>query len=370
MKKILHIQVLPKLSGVQNISYEILKKIPDSEYNKTILFSSDGSKEQIELIQETFSDIGCKVLFSKNIVRELNPKKDLLACNEIRKLCKEEKFDIVHTNSSKAGVVGRIGAYIAGVPLVIHTVHGTAWNKFVKFPKWQIYWIFEMIASIFCHKIVLVNKYYKKYFFLFKKKVTTIYNAIDYKKFNDLKPLKKTDAFINILFVGRLDTPKNPLGLLVAAKKVIEKKSNVKFTLVGDGEFYDQCKNYIKENNLEKNISLVGWQTNPGEFYAKADIFVCFSIYEAFGLMFLEAGYFHLPICATNVEGIPEVVIDGETGFLCNPNDENAMANNILKLCDNKQLRHQMGEASYKRATEVFSVENMVKSYNSIYNAN
>ena len=146
---------------------------------------------------------------------------------------------------------------------------------------------------------------------------------------------------INILFVGRLDTQKNPLGLLEVARKVVEKKSNVKFSLVGDGEFY-----------------------------AKADIFVCFSIYEAFGLMFLEAGYFHLPICATNVEGIPEVVIDGETGLLCNPNDENAMANNILKLCDEKQLRHKMGEASYKRATEVFSVENMVKNYNSIYNAN
>ncbi|WP_288507208.1 glycosyltransferase [uncultured Treponema sp.] len=175
---------------------------------------------------------------------------------------------------------------------------------------------------------------------------------------------------INILFVGRLDTQKNPLGLLEVARKVVEKKSNVKFSLVGDGEFYDLCKNYIKENNLEKNIYLAGWQTNPGEFYAKADIFVCFSIYEAFGLMFLEAGCFHLPICATNVEGIPEVVIDGETGLLCNPNDENAMANNILKLCDEKQLRHKMGEASYKRATEVFSVENMVKKYNSIYNAN
>ena len=70
---------------------------------------------------------------------------------------------------------------------------------------------------------------------------------------------------INILFVGRLDTQKNPLGLLEVARKVVEKKSNVKFSLVGDGEFYDLCKNYIKENNLEKNIYLAGWQTNPGE---------------------------------------------------------------------------------------------------------
>ena len=62
------------------------------------------------------------------------------------------------------------------------------------------------------------------------------------------------------------------MGLLEVARKVVEKKSNVKFSLVGDGEFYDLCKNYIKENNLEKNIYLAGWQTNPGEFYAKADI--------------------------------------------------------------------------------------------------
>ena len=367
MKKILHIQVLPKLSGVQNISYEILKGLPIDEYEKFILFSSEGTTGDKEFLEKKFESIGVKVLYSDNLIRELDTKKDFLAYKEIKALCKKEKFDIVHTNSSKPGVIGRIAAFTAGVPLVVHTVHGLAFHKFVKFPKWQFYYLCEMFASLFCHKIVLVNKFYASYFRLFKRKVSTIYNAIDYKKFEGIQKCPKNDGKIRVLFVGRLDPPKNSLGLLRAAKLVIEQNSNVIFTLVGDGEFMPDCKKFIEDNNLKSNVVLAGWQNNPGTFYAESDIFAASSIYEAFGLMFLEAGYFHLPICATNVEGVPEVVADGVSGFLSEPNDDKSLAENLLKLCNDEKLRLKMGDESFKRATEVFNIQNMVLGYRKVY---
>lgn len=367
MKKILHIQVLPIFSGVQRISYDILKSLPSSDYEKTIMFSLQGTNEQRVIIKNYFNNIGVKVVFSKYLVREINLKKDWYAFFEIYSFCKKEHFDIVHTNSTKPGIIGRLAATFAKVPLVIHTVHGIAFNKFISFPKRQFYWLCEIFASCFCHRIVLVNDYYKKYFKIFKHKLTKIYNGVDYAKFSSIKEVAHDDGKIRVLFVGRLDLQKNPLSLLKTAKIILEKRKDVLFTLVGDGEFYGACKNYIEENNLIENVTLSGWSSEPEKFYSESDIFMASSIYESFGLMFLEAGFFSLPSCATNVEGIPEVISDGITGLLCNPNDEESMANNILKLCNDKELRVKMGKAAKKRSEEFFNIENMTNAYKQIY---
>lgn len=149
--KILHIQVLPKLSGVQKVSLEIFKKLNNEKYDKYILFSdSIGYGDRAECIKE-FEATGAKVLFSKLLKREIGIS-DFPALFELYKLCKREKFDIVHTNSTKPGIIGRIAAFVAGVPLVVHTVHGLSFHKFVKFPIWQFYWACEMIASCFVTK--------------------------------------------------------------------------------------------------------------------------------------------------------------------------------------------------------------------------
>lgn len=367
MKKILHIQVIPILSGAQRISFEILKSLSNAEYDKTILFSSQGSDEQKQEIKNYFKTINVRVVFSSYLRREISIKNDWYAFFELYTFCKKEHFDIVHTHSTKPGIIGRIAATFAGVPLVLHTVHGIAFHSFVPFPKRQFYWLCEMIASFFCNKIVLVNDYYRRYFRIFKNKLVRIYNAVDYSQFLCTKNTILHDGKIRVLFVGRLDTQKNPLSLLKTAKIVIEKCEDVIFTLVGSGELYEACKSYLRDNNLENNVKLAGWNSNPEKFYCEADIFAAASIYEAFGLMFLEAGYFGLPVCATNVEGIPEVIEHDVTGLLCNPNDEQTMANNILKLCYNKDLRLKMGYAAKKRVEQLFTLNLMTQAYKDIY---
>ncbi|MDR0551879.1 MAG: glycosyltransferase [Spirochaetaceae bacterium] len=184
-RKILHIQVLPKLSGVQRISLEIFKSLSNEEYDKYILFSGDAADGSLTInCVEEFEKAGAKVLFSKNMCREIGFK-DIAAFIEIYKLCKKERFDIVHTHSTKPGIIGRIAATLAHVPLVIHTVHGLAFHNYIKFPKWQFYWICEMFASFFCAKIVLVNHYYSRYFKFFKSKLMTIYNGVDFSMYKN-----------------------------------------------------------------------------------------------------------------------------------------------------------------------------------------
>lgn len=370
MKKILHILVLPKLTGCQRVSLEILNSLPDTQYEKWVLFSNEIEGQKRIECEEAFTRAGVKVMYSEYMKRAISIK-DVAAIWEIYRLCKEKKFDIVHTHSTKPGIIGRIAATFAGIPLVMHTVHGLAFHQFVSFPKWQFYWACEMFASLFCDKIVLVNRFYNCYFKWFKKKTTTIYNGIDFSSFsfnakNDRKE-EKEGKEVKILFVGRLDFQKDPLTLLQSASIVCRKYPCVKYTLVGDGEKYMQCEQFLKENNLQNNVELVGWQNDVASYYSSHDIFIASSIYESFGLMFVEAGFYHLPIVATNVEGIPEVVENGVCGLTCNPKDFVTLAENTIMLIEDSSLRHNMGEMAYHRMISLFSVQRMTLQYKATY---
>lgn len=364
MKKILHIQVLPKLSGAQKISLEIFKTLPNDQFEKWILFSDSTEAGDQQACIDAFEATGAKVILSSKLKRAIGIS-DFAATKEIYTLCKKEKFNIVHTHSTKPGIVGRIAATMARVPMVIHTVHGLAFHKFIKFPKWQFYWACEMVASLFCDKIIMVNKFYGKYFVWFKRKTSTIYNGIDFSQLINIE--KQENKYPRVLFVGRLDEQKDPLTLLRAAKIVVAKHPETILTLVGDGELYGKCTDFIYENNLGDNIKLEGWQNQVSKYYASHDIFAAPSIYESFGLMFVEAGFYNLPIVASNVEGIPEVVADNQTGFLCNAKDVATLASNIIKLIEDKQLRDRMGQTAKNRVKKLFSNKQMTKKYIDIY---
>lgn len=367
MKKILHILVLPKLAGSQRIALEILQGLPNAEYEKWVLFSAkeDVSHAESDFCETKFRDAGAKVIYSKYMKRAIGFK-DIPATREIYQLCRKEKFDIVHTHSTKPGIIGRFAATLAGVPLVMHTVHGLAFHQFVKFPRWQFYWSCEMIASLFCHRIILVNQFYKKHFRAFKNKTQTIYNGIDFARLPSISPAEKPDI-PKILFVGRLDESKDPLTLLKAAQIVIHAIPQAEFTLVGNGEKYDECVKFVLDNGLKQNITLTGWQDNVAQFYASHQIFVAPSIYESFGLMFIEAGYYQLPTVATYVEGIPEIIQDNKTGFLSEPRNPNKIAENIIRLIRDPRLRKQMGSAAHQHVTSSFCVTKMVKQYREAY---
>lgn len=365
-KKILHIQVLPMLAGVQKISLDILSNLSDEEYEKWILFSDDMDEDTKKNCEQAFKKNNVKVIFSKKIHREICFS-DIAALIEIYRLCRNEKFDIVHTNSSKPGIIGRIAAFCARVPLVVHTVHGLAFHDFVKFPVWQFYWLCEMIASLFCHKIVLVNQYYLKYFKCFKHKTTTIYNAIQYESLPENNINTRGNTPLKVLYVGRLDTQKDPITMLRAAQIVIDKFPNCFFTIVGGGERYCECEKYVEENSLSGKIDLVGWQNDVSSYYASHNVFISSSIYEAFGLVFLEAGFYQMPVVATNVEGIPEVVKDGYTGLLFNPKDYNKFAEFILKLLTDEDMRIKYGENAKQWVTTNFTIDKMVKLYIELY---
>jgi glycosyltransferase involved in cell wall biosynthesis len=368
MKKILHILVLPKMAGSQKISLEILKSLENDQYKKYVLFGATDNVRETEACFNKFREANAEIIQCNDLLRAIGGR-DIRAFLFIYRLCRKEKFDVVHTNSTKPGIIGRIAATIAGVPHIVHTVHGLSFHKFVNIPVWLFYFICEIFASFFCTKIILVNKYYSKYFRLFRKKTTTIYNSIDFQGYPALINRKPFSENVKLLFVGRLDIQKDPLTLLAAMDIIINSWGikNCVLSIIGDGELYQVCENYIIDHQLTENVKLKGWQSDIAPFYLSHDIFCCSSIFEAFGLIFLEAGFFGLPSVTTDVEGIPEVIIDGETGLLVPCRQPMLMAKRIVELIDDPELTLRLGIKAKERVGNNFSIDKMVEGYKQIY---
>lgn len=372
MKKIAHVLVLPKMAGAQKFCHMLLSEIKG--YDKYVLVSSSENvdRHQVDEFTLAFNSIGVKIIWCEHLKRNIG-RHDIKGFCELYKIFKAERFDIVHTNSTKPGIIGRVAARLAGIKKIVHTVHGTAFYKGQAISKRFIFWAIEAVALQFGNVNVCVNRYYLKYYkpFFWKKNIH-IYNGYKFEVLEEYNKRKVDNAIINkkkfsFLFVGRLDNPKNPEMLIQAFSSLKEKRDDIHLDIVGDGELRNTCERLVYSLKLNDNVSFHGWVEKPYEFFSNCDAFVCPSRYEAFGFMFLEAAFFKKPIVATNVEGIPEVVIDRKMGFLVNSNDHIAFAGKMVELIDSTDLANEMGIFGHRYVVENFNVENFVQHYQKIY---
>lgn len=361
MKKIAHVQVIPKLSGAQQISLDILASIKDDDVDKYIICGElDGalSKE----FAQRFESAGVKIISLSSLKRNIGIH-DLKCFIELYKVFKKEKFDIVHTNSTKPGIIARIAARIAGVKKIIHTVHGIAFHNNERMMKRVFYYLIENVATLFGDVNVTVNKIYTKYY-PFAKNVV-VYNGVD---LNLFKVDKIKDDSLHFAFMARLDEQKNPLEFIRAVKLVTQhcSRENIKFTLAGDGELNSECKALIHELGLENVINMPGWILDKDKFYNSVDVICQPSRWEAFGLVFVEAACFNIPSISKPIEGIPEVVRHGETGILYT-GGEKELSEAIISLVENKSMVRILGENARSFAYANFTKEKMVTEYCRIY---
>ena len=171
----------------------------------------------------------------------------------------------------------------------------------------------------------------------------------------------KTDK-VNILFVGRLEERKGFDVLIKAIPIIMDKSPNVIVHICGEGDLMKDAKTNL--NRFSKKVFFHGYQSRAclDNFYSECDIFVAPSRYESFGLIYLEAMHFGKAIVACNSGGTPEVVKDHETGILVKPEDHLELANSILKLVENSDLRKKLGSAGKSRLKELFSLDRMIQS--------
>ncbi|MCM8763132.1 MAG: glycosyltransferase family 4 protein [Candidatus Omnitrophica bacterium] len=335
------------------------------------LFPAEETKDFLRRFKD-------RTIIVSQLRRNINLFRDLIAFMQLYCFFKKEKFHIVHTHTAKAGALGRLAAYLAGVPVIIHTPHG---HNFYGYFNWffsRLIIIIEKFCSHFTDKIICLTELEKRDFIKFKvadeKKLEVIYQGLDLDKYTDIgidKDSIRRDFGIGVSegvvgFIGRLEPIKGLEYLIEAAEEVLKNK-RVKFLIVGEGSLRKRLEQRVKELGREENFIFSGWRQDIPQLLSIMDLLVLPSLNEAVGMVLLEAQMMGIPIVATNVGGIPEVVRDGLTAVLVKPQDSRALASAINGLLQDKSRRLEMSKKAKNWVKDRFAIKDMVNKISDLY---
>ena len=302
----------------------------------------------------------------KNLVHPLNPVKDLQAFCEIKDLLRKLAPDLVTTHSNKAGFVGRLAAKALKIP-VIHTSHGFLFGGREHSFSGYCYRFAEKIASGAADRVICVAEseceLAKRLKVIKPEKLKIVHNGLPDV---ELKSLASADREPPILIsVARFSKPKDHYTLLQALIGLTEYRWRL--DLVGDGPKQKLIEKLVRNCSLAGKINFLGTRSDVPGLLAQSSIFILSSRREGFPLSILEAMRAGLPVIATDVGGISEALIDGETGFLVPAGDYSALRKRICALIEDPILRKQMGAKGRLRYLQHFTLEKMVDKTFDIY---
>ncbi len=371
--RVLHIITHLPIGGAQDNTLLTLEGLDKTRYDLTLICGKRG-----EWIERALSIQDIKVYFIDELIRKIHIFYDYIALLKLYRFIKKGKFKIVHTHSSKAGFSGRIAAYLAGVPVIIHTLHGFPFNDFMPLIERFFYIFLERFLSIFSSTIITVSHINKEKAVQLKlgplNKFVNIYSGINFEKFgisvNIMK--KRKELGINnklkvIGMVGRLSKQKAPQYFIQAIPLIVKVHPHVRFILVGDGELKKNMIKLAEKINVSDYISFLGFRDDVPEILNILNIFVLPSLWEGLGRSLTEAMYSACPVVATAVEGVPELIIDGRTGYLVQPKDSVAIAQKINDLLIHPREARQMGKNARKKVMSDFDACVMIKKIDELY---
>ena len=268
---------------------------------------------------------------------------------ELVRICRRLRPHIVHANSSKAGVLGRLAAWFAGVPVRIFTVHGWAFMQYGGVMA-RVYLGLDRLVRPLTTRFICVSETTRAAGLAARTCTTAqaivIPNGVDLTK--PRSPLAGTPP--RVLAVGRLKEPKDFLTLLTALARVEEP---YRAAVIGDGP----DRRALEEPARDAHVELLGERSDVPEQLAASDVFALASNSEGLPISILEAMAAGLPVVASRVGGVPELVVDGETGLLVPPGDVVALAAALRLLLSDAALRRRLGSAGRRRAEERFGLD-------------
>lgn len=323
---------------------------------------------------------GVHLRFEPSLVRAVDPWRDLTALVRLTRLFLRERPDVVHTHSSKAGILGRVAARIARVPLVVHTVHGWGFTLGQSRPAFETYVALERICARLCDILVVVAEPDRKEGLRRgigrPEQYRTVRSGIEIAPFRDATDdpaevraslgIPKT-AFV-VGSVLRLSPQKAPLDLLEAFARAFVDRADARLVLVGDGPLRAEVEARAAALGVADRVVLTGLRRDVPRLLRAFDVFALSSRWEGLPRVFPQAMAAGLPIVATRVAGAADAIVDGVTGLLVEPGDIEALSRALLAVSQDDARRRQMGAAGLSRVEE-FSAERMVRGLEAIYEA-
>src|SRR3989344_1612333 len=378
--KILFVITKPVWGGAQRYVFDLATNLPKNQFDVAVACGPSLGTTTDTLI-DALQKKSIPTHSIQHFQKSINPLKELFSFFEILSLCFRFQPDIVHSNSSKAGGIAGLAAlvykFISRKSVTrIFTVHGWAFMETWR-PKWQrvfIRMVSRMTVLVHDHSIVISKSDYtitRTYNVAPKHKVTLIHNGVGALEFlprdkAQQKLFGKEHSFV-IGVIAEWTKNKGLTYLIEALPAVLAKFPEIFVCLIGWGEEHLKLQTHITKLKLEKNMLLVS--KNSAAQYLKAfDVFVLPSLKEGLPYTILEAGLAELPVIATQVGGVPDIIEHETHGLLVDPASPQQLSNAIMKLTQNKSLRDTYGKALHARVRQAFSLKTMLTKTIELYN--
>jgi len=308
----------------------------------------------------------------------LRPR-DLKALFKLYRILGTERPQIVHTHTAKAGFLGRLAARIAGVPVIIHTYHGHVLHGYYgPLKSWLLRQMERLLARI-TTQLVAVSPLVREDLLAYRvappEKIRVIPLGFDLEPFLQCYSLKgqfRTELGLSsdirlIGILGRIVPIKNHRLFLESSAQVVKQEPNVCFVIVGDGILRSEMERYAQDLGIQQRVIFTGWRRDLPRIYADLDLLVVSSNNEGTPVSAIEAMASGCPVVATRVGGLPDVIENGETGYLVPPEQSPALAAAVLKLMSNPQRAEQMGRAAQLSVKERFPLNRLVCDMENLY---
>ncbi len=377
--RVLHIITRMIVGGAQEntlLSVVGLDAMP--EYDVTLISGIDKGREG-ELLSQARETAQLIVL--PEMGRSINPFSDLVAFWKLYRLIKKGRYHIVHTHSSKAGVLGRLAAWLAGTPLIVHTLHSLVFHEYQPWiinKSWRLakkicspvtdYFI--SVSSIISEKAIAAG-------IAKPEKFRTIYSGMELDwflnaKFDAAEIRREFGIPLDAPVVGkiaRLFPLKGHDQLMDAAPEIVKRVPNVRFFLIGDGMLLEPLQKRASEYGILKNFVFAGLidRKRIPEMISAMDIVVHTSLREGLARVLPQALAMGKPCVSFDIDGAPEVVIDDYTGYLVKAFDSEGLANRVAQLLEDDELRKKLGENGRRHVDPNFRTEKMVADISEVY---
>jgi glycosyltransferase involved in cell wall biosynthesis len=370
--KILHLITRLAVGGAQDNTFISVEFGDRSKYNVHLASNPEGIwRDRALTVADVFHPL-------PHLINPINPVEDLQALLDIVSLLRREQFDLIHTHSSKAGILGRLGAKIAGVPAVVHTIHGFPFHDFMSLPQRQLYINLEKMMKSYTDFIVTVSELNRQQGaslgILDLEHSQTVYSGIDFTKLDQpvnqeaiRESLDIPPDWQIIVMVGRLDPQKAPHYLIDAFAQVVSKCPKTILLLVGEGEEQPNLEAQVKRLNISNQVKFLGFRSDVAAILQTADIFALSSLWEGLGRAMTEAMLLGKPVVVPEIYGIPEIVHHQETGLLFPPGNVEKLAQHLIYLLENPTIAQELGNNGKKLTRKLFDAKIMVEQLEEIY---
>lgn len=357
--------------GAQRYVFDIARFLQQRGVEVVVAMGGEG------VLWTKLAEAGVRTVPLKRLGREVRFLDDLWAFAELWRIVRIEKPDVLHLNSSKIGLWGGVIGRMCGVRRIIFTAHAWEFNNPARGSIARSFFkVLSVIAVYLSHCTIAVSEAVRKDVAVYvpTRKLTVIHNGIA-----SFPLLSRSEARLRLasshfpsteLLVGTIAELHPVKGLDTALKAIARLKReglSFRYVIVGEGEERTRLEKLCEELGIRESVIFAGFVNDAARYLHAFDAFLLPSYSEALGYVILEAGMAGVPVIASRVGGIPEIIEDTRNGFLIAPGDVTLLAARLGEMLSSRELRERLGNALKEKVLAEFSMEKMLKRTFALY---